>query len=442
MMPRPTRPTPEKCEITKDQAKLWSDTRVALSWHCPAFMHIFLTLLDNGDPKYGALFTRDVPIAGTDGSALMLNPDEFFKFDLQERVFIIAHEILHCILNHMVSLHNWRTTKKVGYPDGKVLPYDHQIMNISLDLVINDILVDAKVGKFNKKWLHDTSIATKADAGVDVYRKLFKEAEQRRKGPGGNQPPKPGNQPPQPGNQLAPEGFDEHLAPGTSEGKNPHQAVKDRNDVKWQTEIAAAANIQRLQGKMPAGLERIFQEILTPQVDWKDKIQALFARKLGAGSYDWYKPDDEFIVRDIFVPARSGFGAGTVVVSVDTSGSITSKEVDMFLAEVAGILEDVRPRELFICWCDATLHRTDECYEPSDLNEIRAKGAPGGGGTDFRPVFDWIAERGLKPDALVYLTDGHGELPGNKPEYDVIWASIDRKSFPWGDTVMVPKQFV
>ena len=431
MMPRPT-----PCEITKDQAKLWSDTRVALSWHCPAFMHIFLTLLDNGDPKHGALFTRDVPIAGTDGSALMLNPDTFFAFDLQERVFIIAHEILHCILNHMVSLHNWKNTKKVAYPDGKVLPYDHQIMNIALDLVINDILVDAKVGKFNKQWLHDTRFATKADAGVDVYRKLFMENKRKGKGPGGDQG---GNQP---GNQPPPEkqSFDEHLSPGTSEGKNPHQAVKDRNDVKWQTEIAAAANIQRLQGKMPAGLERIFQEILTPQVDWKDKIQALFARKLGAGSYDWYKPDDEFIVRDIFVPARSGFGAGTVVVGVDTSGSITSKEVDMFMGEISGILSDVKPRELILIWCDSEIHRVDHCHDPSDLNDIRERGAPGGGGTSFKPIFNWVADNDVRPDCLVYLTDGHGDLPATKPNYSTIWASIDRKEFPFGETVSIPKQ--
>ena len=271
------KPTP--VEITKEQQKLWSETRVALGWQCPAFMHIFLTLMDNGDPKYGALFTKDVPCAATDGSALILNPDTFFKYDLLERVFICCHEIGHNIFNHMVALHGWNKTKKVVYPDGKSLPYDQKIMNIALDLVINDILIDAKIGKFNKDWLHDPRMATKLDAGMDVYRKLYKEEKQRGRGPGpgpcndgggGNQPD---NQPPKPEKKS----FDEHLEPGTSEGKNPHQAVKDRNDVKWQTEIAAAAQAQRLMGKMPAGLERVFQEILTPQVDWKDKIRALFA---------------------------------------------------------------------------------------------------------------------------------------------------------------------
>jgi predicted metal-dependent peptidase len=230
------------------------------------------------------------------------------------------------------------------------------------------------------------------------------------------------------------------MKPGASKGKEPQTAAKERNQAEWDMHIAAAANLQRLQGKMPAGLERVFQEVLVPAVDWKDKIRALFARKLGTGSYDWKKPDRRLIVRDIYTPARSGYGAGTVVVGVDTSGSISSKEVDMFLAEVGGILEDVKPRELHLCWCDAALHRTDICDSPSDLYVIRAKGAPGGGGTSFKPVFDYVADNDLRPDCIVYLTDGHGDFPSYKPECPMIWASIDKKEYPWGDVVMIPKQ--
>jgi predicted metal-dependent peptidase len=230
------------------------------------------------------------------------------------------------------------------------------------------------------------------------------------------------------------------MKPGEAEGKKPHQAVQEHNQAEWDTHIAAAANLQRLQGKLPAGLERMFQEMLTPKVDWRDKIKALMVRKLGSGSYNWQKPDRRLIIRDIYTPSRSGYGAGTVVVGVDTSGSIGPKEVDIFMAEVSGILEEVKPKELHICWCDATLHRTDICDGPGDLNDIRAKGVPGGGGTSFKPVFQYIEDNDLRPDALVYLTDGHGNLPERKPDYNMIWASIDRKEFPWGEVVMIPKQ--
>lgn len=112
------------------------------------------------------------------------------------------------------------------------------------------------------------------------------------------------------------------------------------------------------------------------------------------------------------------------------------------MAEVSGILEEVKPKELHICWCDSKLHRTDICDNPGDLNEIRRKGAPGGGGTDFRPVFEYIEENDLRPDALVYLTDGYGDFPERRPNYDVLWGSILKtpEQYPFGECVMIPKQ--
>jgi predicted metal-dependent peptidase len=128
-------------------------------------------------------------------------------------------------------------------------------------------------------------------------------------------------------------------------------------------------------------------------------------------------------------------------VGADTSGSIGKKELDMFFAEVAGILEEVKPKRLFIMWCDAAVHDVDECEDASDLMRIRRKGVRGGGGTSFIPVFEEIAKRQLEPDALIYLTDLAGSFPNKPPKYDCIWGTIIPGSkAPFGDTVEVPKQ--
>ena len=249
-------------------------------------------------------------------------------------------------------------------------------------------------------------------------------------GPDGTGAQAPGGQKP----------FDQHLDPGSGQGKDPAQAAQDRNPVEWDTQVAAAASAARLQGKLPAGLDRLFGEILNPKVDWRDKIQGLFARRVGGGGYNWRKPDRRLIVRDIVAPGRSGFGCGTIVVGADTSGSIdyTPGSVgDMFLAEMAGILEDCRPQRLLIAWCDAKVHRVDEASEPGDLDIIRRKGAPGGGGTSFVPVFEWMEENGVEPDALVYLTDGYGTFPRQAPPFPVIWGSITDAQYPFGDVVKI-----
>jgi predicted metal-dependent peptidase len=416
---------PEQCALTATQQKLWDETRTALMWNCPAFTHIFYTMLDNAGSKNVALFTKEVPIAATDGSNLLLNPDTFFKYNMKERVFIVAHEIMHCVWNHCGLMHSFMRRGKVSYTDGTELPYDQQTMNVATDLVINDCLIESKIGAFNKDWLHDKGVAVSTDSAIDAYKKVY---QQQNGGKGGGKGP-------------SGSGFDQHLPPGTSQGKDPSTAASQRNEIEWQTQVAAATNSARAHGKLPAGLERLLGEMLNPQVDWKDKIRSEITRKIGTGSYDWGTPDNEFIVRDIYAPARSGFGAGTVVVGVDTSGSVGDKEIAMFFAEMSGILEDVRPREMIIMWCDARVDRVDEVDEAGDLAEIRAKPVPGGGGTDFRPVFDKIAELGLQPETLVYLTDGMGSFPSQAPSYPVIWGNIYPDSkYPFGSVVDVPKQ--
>lgn len=414
----------EPCALTPTQEKLWDDTRTALLWYCPAFSHVFYTMMNNAGSKHTALFTKAVPIAATDGANLLLNPDTFFKYNLKERIFICAHEIMHCIWDHLGLMHRFLKRGKVAFPDGTELPYNPKLMNVATDLVINDLLIKSEVGSFSKDWLHDPDIATSMDSALDAYKKVFDESNGGKgKGPSGQH-------------------FDEHLEPGTSQGKDPTSAASDRNDLKWQTEVAAGMNAARARGKLPAALDRWFNDnILNPQVDWRDKIRGLMARRLGADRYDWQKPDKRLIVRDIYYPARSGYGCGTVVIGGDTSGSINAETLDMFFAEIAGILEDTKPKRLVIMWCDAELKRVDEAEEASDLNVIRHKGAPGGGGTRFTPVFEEIAKLGLEPDCLVYLTDGLGSFPHAAPSYSVIWGSIyPQAKYPFGEVVDIPQQ--
>jgi predicted metal-dependent peptidase len=413
---------PTKVELTAKQRTDWETTRAAMLWHCPAFSHIFITMMANG--KDMATFTKDVPIAATDGKNLLLNPDTFFNYNLYQRVFICAHEIMHCIFDHCGHLYEWQKTQEVRYPDGSRLPYDGGTMNKAMDLVINDLLITDQVGEFNKDWLHDPSVATAKDSVIDAYKKCYKQGKGGKGGqPGGGQ------------------GFDQHLAPGSADGQNPQDAQSQRNPQEWKAQVAAAAAAAKAQGKLPGNLERLFGEVLEPKVDWREHIKSLFARRLGSGNTDWRRPNRRLIVRDIYAPGKTGFGCGTVVVGVDTSGSIGPRELDMFLAEVSGILEDVQPKNLYIMWCDAHVHRVDECDEPQDLNVIRAQPVPGGGGTSFIPVFEKIEELGIEPEALVYLTDGMGSFPAEAPRYPVIWGSIYEPSqYPFGDVVQVPKQ--
>lgn len=422
----------ETVELDQATRRKWIETRSAVLWKAPAFTHLLFSMLNPTKGELAALFTKDVPIAATDGSNLILNPDTFFKYSLDERVFITAHEILHCVFNHCALRRSMRQSGKVQYADGTTLPYDAKLMNVAMDLVINDILIHDKIGSFPKEGCHDPSIATKDDTFLESYRKVFKQDEQDKKqgGQGGGitSAGKNGG------------GFDQHLDPGTGQGKDPAQATAERSQVAWDTAVASAIASAKAQGKLSAALENLFKDMIEPVVTWTDHIRAFFARKVGGGSFDWRKPDRRFIQRDIFAPARSGNGCGTVVVGFDTSGSIYADPglIDRFIAEVGGILSDLKPREVIILWCDAQVHRYDEVDQMTDLMGLKPVG---GGGTRFEPVFDWVEDNGVQPDALVYLTDGLGSFPAQAPAYPVLWGNISKPGYvkyPFGDVVDIP----
>jgi predicted metal-dependent peptidase len=403
----------ERTTLTDVQKRKWIETRSALLWRAPAFTHILFSMLNPTRGELAALFTTQVPIAATDGSNLILNPETFFEFSLDERVFIVAHEIMHCILNHCVLSHPMRRDKIVKYADGSKLDYDAKLMNVAMDLVINDTLINDKIGKFPTIGLHDPATATLKDGFLDAYKKVWKDPE---KFPGG--------------------GFDVIMSPGAGQGKDPGQAAADRSQTEWDTAVAAAITSAKMQGKLSANLERLLGEIVEPTVQWQDHIRALFARKIGAGGYDWRKPDRRLIQRDIYAPQRSGNGCGTIVVGVDTSGSIGQKILDVFFGEMRGILDDVRPTEIHVVWCDAKVHKVDTVDDSQDISSLKAAG---GGGTRFEPVFEWIEKEGITPEALVYLTDGLGSFPSEQPAYPVIWGALKgyNVKYPFGDVVEI-----
>jgi len=225
------------------------------------------------------------------------------------------------------------------------------------------------------------------------------------------------------------------LQPGQSNG-TPSQP---RNQQQWQVEIAAASVLEQMksQGKGSGALQRMFEQILNPVVPWTDMIRGIFNRKVGSGSWNWKKPDRRQIINDIYMPSRSGNGAGWVVCWGDTSGSIGNDELAKYLAELGAIIEECQPQRLTVIWCDAAIQRIDELEDASDLEQIRYDGAPGGGGTEVTPVFDWIADHTEQPDVFIGFTDGFVDFPAEEPPYTMIWAMTSSKIAPYGDTVSI-----
>lgn len=441
-------------KLSREEMAAFEICQAYLLIHCPFFANLYYNQLS-------VVFTHGVVTAATDGFTIFINPLSFFKYDVHEQVFILCHEIMHCIYNDCGQSQVWQKSQWLMCPGGR-LPYVDEYMNAAMDYTINALLIDAKVGKYNKNWLFDYSMSAKGMEHCSVvYEKLYAALGPPPPPPPGGKPgDKPGNNPggqpggngppPPPGGSMPGNGqdrFDQHLQPGAAKGEDPDKAQEGRNESEWRVAVAAAARAAEAQGKLPAGLKRFIGDILEPKVSWQDQVRAQISRRMGTEGYDWTTLDDRMLNRDVIgfemiaFPQQSEFECGTIAIGVDTSGSISKDIIERFFGEMAGIVADLKPRHLVVLWCDAAVDRVDEMEQPEDLLELKASidkdGVPGGGGTDFRPVFTDIAEKEIEPELLVYFTDLYGTFPKKKPDYPVVWACINEKVAPFGDTVQV-----
>jgi len=61
----------------------------------------------------------------------------------------------------------------------------------------------------------------------------------------------------------------------------------------------------------------------------------------------------------------------------------------------------------------------------------------GGGGTDFRPVFEWLDHHQYRPDLLVYFTDAEGRFPAKEPDFPVIWLIKGKSPVAFGTRIQL-----
>ena len=417
--------------LTNDQKYAMEVARVGFMSACPFFAHYF----------YGEMRempTCDIPTAATDGRTIYYNPEYMLGLKPAERVFVLAHEVYHAVSRHPARMKHYSREGRL-----RDKPWDADHYNVSADLIINANLIETKVGQCNPAWLYDPKI-TGTELVEDVYVDRWRD-----KPAGGGQSSVAKGAPLYGASGVVGKGgkgdtkaaanggrFDEVLEPSidpvTGEADLP-------SDAEFKEAIARAAGAAKAMGNMPAGFQRVVDEILEPQVDWREHVRMLVTGKVGGRRESWDRPNRRRLALNpiIIVPGRRGFGAGTVVIGVDTSGSIGERELSAFFAEVGGVLTDVRPKRILMIACDAAVEQVDEAGTVDDLAHIRVKGLKGGGGTSFVPVFDYIAEHDVKPDALIYLTDMLGTFPDDKPAYPVIWCATSKVEGPWGDTVHI-----
>jgi predicted metal-dependent peptidase len=406
-------------------------------------------------PFFGSLCLRlkllpgPVPTMATDGRRILYSPSFVESLNPAELEGSLAHEVVHVALGH----HCRRGER------------EPKTWNEAADYAVNPILigngftlpagalVDPSFGNLSAEEIYarliqrpsggssETPSPPEVNPGGGASQQLNNSSPQEQNSqPSGSASRTPGQQPPQnndgaeesPMCENRPGGFGEVLDPTDEEGNPASPAEKSRQEHEWAIAADQALRSAKMCGREPGNVARPLQESRQSRQDWRAILRDFITATMPS-DYRWTPPNRRHISRGLYLPSVDRTGLGRIVVAVDTSGSIGTRELEQFAGEISAIAEEARPESIHVVYCDAAVQSSQEfgSGEPIELEP------QGGGGTDFRPVFDWVVQNAINPVCLLYLTDLCCYSYPDPPEYPVLWVTNSRRTAPLGETVRI-----
>ena len=366
---------------------------------------------------------------------------------------LVLHENLHVALKQI--------------PRGKdMFKEDAQIANMAADFVVNDIIFNIKGvikgsheaivvlpdGAVHDEFFHNWNMR-------EVYNYIRKENPQRQKPKGSSSgeseddkdgvgDDEKGSSPPPSGKQdkikangkeypSGGDGFDEH--DWENIGELTHEQAKELSD-KIDKALREGG---MLAGRMGGNVPRAISELLEPKIDWREVLREFVTSSVkGKDEFTWRKMNKRYLANDMYMPSVENETIGEVVIAIDTSGSIGSKELTEFATELASICESVEPDLVRVLWWDTQVHG-EQTFQ-GDYKSIASLLKPlGGGGTHVGCVSEYINKEKIKAECVLVFTDGYVE---NDIKWDIssptLWMITMNKSLevPTGKKVLFGDQ--
>ena len=384
-------------------------------------------------PFFGTLCVRlklvpgSVPTMTTDGRRIVYNPSFVEGLKPAELEGVLAHEVLHCALAHHCrrgqrepELWNEAADYAVNpilLASGVVLPTGVLVDPAFADLSAEEIY--ARLRNMRKGGgAPDSTGQSPSGAGVNAS-----QSGSTAVGASGNQPE---------ARTLRPGAVGEVMDAVGEDGKSASQAERQRQEREWSIAAEQAIRSAKACGHEPAGVDRALEEERKGTVDWRSVLRDFISASHPA-DYSWTPPNPRHVNRGVYLPSVVRSGVGEILIAVDTSGSIGSEELDQFAGEITTIAEEVQPDRIHVVYCDASVQAVQEFAPPEPI----VLSPKGGGGTDFRPPFEWVEEQRLAPACLIYLTDLCCRSYPEPPEYPVLWVTDSERTAAFGETLRI-----
>lgn len=364
--------------------------------------------------------TDKIPTAGVNIDKnrihLYVNPQFWKDLKLSEQKAILIHECLHILHNHIGRYKNIQKEDK--------LLNDFQIMNIAADVSINQFIR----GIPEKMQISDMH-GKKHEGEAATFKKLkeqFPEIQEKMHAEYYYDYIKK-NAPKEEKSQMG-QSVDDHGI--WNEGDASESDVDDiikRN-------VEEAYERSKGVGNISSDLELLINNLLKSNVNWKVALRTFMQNSVE--SYRVYSRKKRNRRYGLLYPGARKFPKLNIGIAVDTSGSISDNELQLFFTEISKIYTDLNGQiNITIMEADSSIK---QIYEYDPKNKIEVKGR---GGTEYQPALDKAAE--LKLDGLIYF--GDGDIYGEqliKPKYPILWAMVRGNNPPakWGKVIQIENE--
>jgi predicted metal-dependent peptidase len=375
--------------------------RIGLLLKAPFFGNLATRLqLTNADAWCGT--------AATDGRKFYYNSEFINNLPLKQLEFLFGHEVLHVVYDHM----------------GRRGNRDPKLWNIADDYCVNSDLIEQRVGEKIPVALYDAKF--KGQSAEEVYDYLYENAEKIDIG------------------KLLQQVLDDHLdgegsgdgdGDDDNDGKGRPRLSKEEMDA-IRDEIKEAV-LQAAQvvgaGNLPAGVKRMIKDLTEPVISWQELLQQQI-QSIIKDDFTWMRPSRRGWHMDAVMPGMKPGETIDICIAIDTSGSISERDIKDFMSEIQGIMDSYNEYKIKV-WCFDTEVYNEQSFTSENLDDISSYEPAGGGGTDFMANWEYMKEHNIEPKKFIMFTDGmpFGEW-GEENYCDTVWIIKGNPGCepPWG----------
>ena len=340
--------------------------------------------------------------AATDGRTIYFNRKFFEPLSVKQVEFVIAHEILHNVFDHM-SRRESRNPK---------------IFNIAADYCVNGQLVRDRIGEHKIEGITIFHDAKYYGMGAEeVYDKIFDEMDEQELDALG---------------QL----LDDHIDWGEEgKGNRPQYSKEELRQIRDEIREATMQAAQAAgAGNTPANVQRMIKELTEPKMNWREIIRQQIQSTI-KNDFSFMRPNRKGWHMSAILPGQQFQETIDIAVGIDMSGSIGDEQAKDFLTEIKGIMQEYQDFKIKV-WCFDTKVYNEQDYDGYCMDEFDNYEVMGGGGTEFDANWEYMKANDIQPKKFIMFTDGYPYGSWGDENYcDTVFIIHGNNSIvpPWGE---------